>query len=1001
MSGEGFILTIEACPYAFSTDGITGITPVHPEWAPSWTLIDGVLQNPSDYVSWNERILPIEGNLEVDSVTFKMFDKRVENIVWYTPQHLQTGLAVGRFSGNILTELFARGTPRQNENYLQLTLVSASLTSGEIIQELLLIEPAHDSLSGLAPFSPTGITGSLAFPDPTDISFPGIYPVWVDDEVVNVVGVSSNIAQIGTSLGVEDEAGRGLFGSRRRYHVVRPDFKPEVFLRHPVVVKRAVTLWRVTDSNDVSESSVFPIWRGFVQSNPQTSDDGVMFFLACNHKWQVYQNEPITFEGFDREFAIRRNVYTPIATQVIYWQNNSIGPTTLRADLTHYANSQILDPTRKFFSNPTQSLVYRSYNRNATRLAIIERIGYYAVGDRPHLNAMPSGTVPDKWTLYYQSDEPDPGQMRIGVNICGVDTWGNIVTDPDNNQRYRSAVYDFEIPELAVDYIPGDSNNIWPMASTDRRDRTLPTRYFEIVRGPSRLQTTISSVYIAEDTEAERMIYFLPLVGQGPALRNNGLVQGNILHRQKNGSASPDTAGAIQFLKKAYQLKSRLLLRAGPNVTTAEALLNTFFNSSNAVNLFNSVQPADFDLTNRTVLADWVSGIDNRGVELLIGPEIKFGEYLREYMKFFGYVFAIKNSKIRLVPYDLDADYSHVLTTSDLLEPPTLKQLPENIYNGLKITAPNFETEFTFTDAQSKGRYKTGNVQEFKIPNNIFGFRSPQAFAEYLTRFAKRFFSVWAYPQYLVKLKTSLARINIDIGDVIRLSDFVTPNFSFTDPKRGLSNVNALVIEKNVDLTTGIVEFSMVYQEKSETAGYSPCIRVEDVTLDAPSAGFSTITARTNFIKPINKFEPTGPTTFSSSDETSDYGSSNRSSFQTRYGYAGEDGGVSAFAKDYAVEFVARDSILGGVFHAGAKVTSVNPATRTIVIDTLVAAPLVAYIASGRIVDLRFTDYDNVSTQDIQKTDWAWIGDTERESLDNPPATAPTPRVTPASQFAV
>lgn len=1004
MSKEGYILSIEACPYAFSTAGITNSTlPAHPEWATTWEIQDGVLVNPSEYLSWNERILPIEGDLEVDSLSLRLFDKRVEDIAFYTPQYQQSGLAAGRFSGNLLTELFTRGTPRQNENYLQVTLVSASLASAEINQELLLIEPESDPNITTAPFSPTGLTGSLAFPDPTDISLPGAYPVWVDDEVVMIVGVTGslgNIAQIGSSLGVESETGRALYGSRRKYHVVREDFKPEVFLRHPTVVKRGVILWRVENADDGSVSSIYPIWRGFVQSNPQTTDDGALFILTCNHKWQVYQNEPITFEGFNQSFAIKRDVFTPIACQTVYWQNTTVGERVLRADLTHYANSQISDPTIKFFPNPTHALVYRSLNRAATRIAIIERIGYYAVGDVPLLNALPSGTHPGKYTIHYQSDEPDPGQMRIGVDICGNVVWGNIVTDPDNNIRHRSAVYDFEVPELAVDYIAGDANNIWPMLSTNPRVRRLPRQYFQTARGPSRLQTTISSVYVASEEDGSQ-IYFLPLQGQDDALRTNNLVRGNILLRQRNGLAIRTEPGAIRFLTKAYELASRLLLRAGPSVTTAEALLNVFFNSANALNLFNSVEPSDFDVTNREVLREWVSGLDNRGVELLIGPEVKFGEYLKEYMKFFGCVFALKDSKIRIVPYDLDAEYSHTLVSADFLEPPSLKQLPENIYNGLKIKTPNFETEYVFTDAQSKGRYKTGNIQEIDIPNSINGFRSAPAFAEYLTRFAKRFFSVWAYPQFLIRCKTSLAKMDIDVGDIVRLTDFVVPDFSFTSPTRGLNQTNAFVIEKYVDLTTGTIEFSLVFQERSETRPYSPCIRVEDVTLDSPTAGRTTILARANFIEPINKFEPTGATTFSSSDETSDYGSSNRTSFQNRYGYAGEDGGVSAFTVDDAVEFILRDRITGETGSVGAKVVSVDSATRTIVIDQLLTGSFVSYVASGRVVDMRFTDYDNASTQANQKNNWAWIGDTQRESLDNPPASGSIARTIASSQFSV
>lgn len=990
MANEGYILSIEACPYAFSTDGITGITPIHPEWAPSWTLVDGVMENPSNYVAWNERILPIEGDLEVDSITFQLLDKRVENMAWYDPNYQAPDLAQGRFSGNLLTELFTRGIPRNSEYYLLNTLVSASVTdlnTRPLYEELQLIDSTFDALAPVVNTSHTGITSSLQLPSLSA----GPYYAWVEDEVVSIVGTSGSISQIGTSLGVEDEAGRGLFGTVRKYHVPTPDYRPEIFLKHPYVNKRGVILWRVTDTDNLSESSIFPIWRGFIQSNPQTSDDGVKFFLSCNHKWQVYRNEPIAFRSFDKSYSLKSKQYSPLALQVWYHSNLR---REIKPDLTHFSISPTLDPTLKYRTDPRAA--FRARNAAGTTEAILAAIN--EPSSRLQVRFSGDDARTNKVTVIYDADEPDPGIIRIGTYIAGTVTWGNQVTDPDRNDF--TSVYDQELPETAIDYVLNSPYNHWPMTVTNSFDALIPPAfYYESVRNG----ITVRQMFVGTDEVAGYKLYFLPRQSQTTYQgRDGGFVIGNIVARMENGVAVTPTDRSIRFITKPLELSTRLLVKAPDNKTTIEALTTVFFNTQNAANLFPSVNANDFDVTNVLELRDWVSEFDNRGTELVLGPEVKFGEFLTEYTKFYNYVFALKGSKIRIKPYDLLADQTsvdHTLTSSDLLDVPALKQLPENLFNTAKYKLANYETEYVFEDANSKGRYKTGNTQKFELSSPIQGISSPLQLAQFLGEVSKRFLTVWGYPQYLVNLKTSLSKIYMEVGDTILITEYTVPNFSPTAPGRALSNQRAFIIERNVDLTTGQITFGVVFTEKAGIKPYSPCGRVEEIEVDTPVTGQSRITLLPNFIQPINKFEPTGPTSVSTSNETSDYVGSNRFVARPRYGQATEDAGVAPFLPGDGVELILRNDSTGDLYHGGMKVVSTDSATRRIVVDVAIPGTWPAYVTSGEIVDLRFTDYDAAATSSDQRENWAWIGDTVFESLDNPLPTPPAVRATAGSQF--
>lgn len=214
MANEGYIVTIESCPYAFCTNGIENSTPSDPSWSSDWIMVPGFLRHPSEYINWSERSLPIEGELEVDPITFKLNDAYVSNFALYDGS---------TFNGNLLTELFTRAVGRNSTYQLINSLVSVNVGTEPYVHSTEIALAGDEeitSVTGVA-FSPTQVI--------TNYNMTAVYTgtpvtVWIEDEAMNVIGVTgaaSNILQIGLLVGTEDILGRGKYGSERKYHFIK------------------------------------------------------------------------------------------------------------------------------------------------------------------------------------------------------------------------------------------------------------------------------------------------------------------------------------------------------------------------------------------------------------------------------------------------------------------------------------------------------------------------------------------------------------------------------------------------------------------------------------------------------------------------------------------------------------------------------------------------------------------------------------------------------------
>lgn len=1034
MSNEGYILTIEGCPYAFTTNGIAGYqAPASPEWALSWTMMENVLVNPNDYISWNERTLPIEGDLEVDGITLKLHDKYLENFTLYDGTS---------FTGNILTELFTRGSARENSFYLQRSLCSilsqSVVVNSAYDNELLLFSDPGLPGTGIdGNYNPRRISGSYDL----STTFATGQPIWIEDEAIWIIGTAGQnstappvdplvlVAGL-PATGLESLQGRGYYGTENKYHRIRETYSPEIFLKHPLVIKRGVILWRVEDAQVNSVDSIYPIWRGYCQSSPELTPDGSTFALRAEHKWNTYKNELMEYSGFRNKFTIPVKTYSKSAMYAVF--KSSFGfDRIIEPNFQGTYHDWITDYRIKFTDSPMASfrgMIYTDALSSITTTALVQHINEInplapwefntsaGIPNALHTVRLNFRGTPD---AYLSANVPS--QYAIGGSINGTVFWSNIV-DRWSNVVATSPV----VPEVAIDFKQNinppvsigatvvDNGYALKYRSNIEGQEFLPSKYLYLISNSltTRLggtnSVTLQHAYHAEDGES--VIVMEPSAAQSDLARiTNKVVCGKISRRNKGNYASLQNNGTQDYIGTPLAFESSVVVNS--TCTVIETLFKSMLRSRADVTMFNNINTNDFDVSNLSTLIDWVSAIDtDHTIRWTWTEGTKFMDYIQPYMKFFSYIICLKGSKIKFNTMDPTRPVDHFLTTADFLETPVnLSTLPENLFNSMKLSAPNYETVFTFNDDLSKGRYKIGNTQEVAIPDQVGDITSVNDLIVYFQKIANRFLSIWGYPQYVFKCKTSIKKINIEIGDIVSITDWLVPDFDKDDPKRGLLLKPGIVVERNVDLSNGCINFSIAYGENFQTSYYSPCVRAQSFT---DGVGDCTMICQRNYIKPSNKQQPNWllPTGYllSGIEEDSTYAGSNRYGYTTRYDLplpappgTPDDGGVSPFNQGDFVELILRDTTIQAIFSGSGgiplRVLSKTPAIRELKLNQNIPTVWQDAIDAGQYVDLRFSDYESCAA--TQQTEYGFVGDFALQSLDSPPVTPPAQRVIASTQY--
>lgn len=229
---SGWVLTIDACPYAFGTSGVTsGGTPTSSDtdWPVTGMggtgLLDGYLDEESLRPYWTETVRTT-GQQECSAPS---------GIVIHDAP---SGDAP--FSGkNVATYLFTRVRRLVAHANLAASIANASTTSVVV--------------DTVAPFA-----------------IPG--PIWVEREAMKITSAVS------TTLTVS----RGYYGSLATAHTIDPTHPIEVWADFPWVDRRRCLLWVVTGG------VASPVWRGYVRRGARLEKNGAAIGLDVGAAWQGF-----------------------------------------------------------------------------------------------------------------------------------------------------------------------------------------------------------------------------------------------------------------------------------------------------------------------------------------------------------------------------------------------------------------------------------------------------------------------------------------------------------------------------------------------------------------------------------------------------------------------------------------------------------------------------------------------------------------------------------------
>lgn len=258
----GFVLSIAGCPYLFSTGGLPALTSLAPQWiggSAGVVVLDGWLGWPT---GWSERAKPLDGDLEMGAVTFRLHDADAPS-----------GVAAGY---PVLTRLATRDIAHVVSTPLALSATAADLT----------ITVGSGAAVGAIPRY-----------------------VWCEREALRVTARAGNVLTVT----------RGALGTKAEAHVSRdPTGLPDVFADLPWITRRKVVLWAV-DSGGVATV----LWIGYAVRSPRLSAEGARFDLPCDSLWQVLSAAPVgdpdaifAVYGYGRDGATESSVTNPCLARV-------------------------------------------------------------------------------------------------------------------------------------------------------------------------------------------------------------------------------------------------------------------------------------------------------------------------------------------------------------------------------------------------------------------------------------------------------------------------------------------------------------------------------------------------------------------------------------------------------------------------------------------------------------------------------------------------------------
>lgn len=919
-------LSIEGCPYVFTSGGVASVSHTSAsrdeDWCNDyieWTVLDGYL-DASAGIGWTERVRPIDGELEVGNIAFRIFD-----------QSPTSGPSAGY---PVMSWLAAR------EDVTSTTLTATAAYN----------------------------TGSITVADGSIFPASGDFVLWIDNAAYLASTRSGDTIPLYTDS-------TGVYGSRRSAHYVDAanGYYPEVFATIPSLDRRRVVLWRAPLIAGVFTDPV-PVWRGYITVNGlrlASSGPGraAIWELACDHI--VTRIGEATIGAATATCTIQG--YANAQPHSLFWAKVE-GHTSTSVDFQGAGYMQHLGGTSTLAYYPTLAEMCASVNIDlSARIAaagLTSAIHVTANGRTVTLTGNVTNGQRLTSTLFLATRSPASTSRTIPES-----TDGNIPDVAIENFPLALAGVSVSSSDpkpvhmASVDGLPATG---WPFDSAGLvGSLTATAGDYRIELTPTFADAFADTVVDTTNRTVKGFLRFyrgsgttpLPIDGNIPDLLwvwgSDVIITAPLTFRF---AAVVDTTNWVDGLRLAI---------SGPGY---------YFNGAPWPGV--DVDNRDWDWSRADRVAAVTPPLLARRHWLFDGTA-DVRSVLATNEQFSGGAPGLRRSRIApdvfMPPAASDAfDAAHTFecgTGGDMLELPGWASSPDGICNSVSCklgnAADSGTTTWVLQDQRSVARFGTRR----KIELDLRGLEAtaeilaqgPRALQSYL---AARVMALWAKPTKVARIKTSLSRL-----DTVYLMDAVQVNGDRFLPNsaggRGWDETTGVVVAREIRLTgadAGIT-YEVLHWPYSRLGGWAPCVRVA-----TSNAATSTITVATGYVS--------GASAHGTVATPTDYANSGRTGYANASvgsGTVANDGGTGYFVAGDQCELLLRDATTA--IREILTIDTVGPAAKTITFTTAQAATWAAYIAAGYPVDLRYV-YDYEAAVEGQQR-YAWVGDRASHSIES------------------
>lgn len=808
---EAYLLTISACPIIFTSPGLGTVTDMsvlpttNDEWPSGHdltTIANGAL-DPKYLQDWTEKIDLLNGNLDIDGLTFRIHDILMD------------------YDGaqrNIASYLFTRTD--QESCQLGATIEKNETTSFTV----------------RGSYNPIPDAGAH---------------VWINNEAIFIDSIS------GMTVNISERGWLGTFASKHEIDE-GANYFPAIYLDYPGCFKAKVLLWRKDDNGTWSI-----IWRGVGGRAPRQSGNGAPIELQCEHWYTQFKNDgykvieaTTNLVGFDtRRTAIRQTERSPARfplTNIVYYT-----PYSFSTSVEDVGSNRLIfyrdafESYYKLYEAPRVSGIGR--RKEDDSLAIVENTSFW--------NYQAFITYGESIATV-NIDEISAG--LIDVSYRGFTPGNSTVSLPDGSSAVKislpagEALHVFRQDtalNVVIDGIQSMDTITFVSSGSVSTCETNTAFIGDIAEETIENQDKVAGFIYGASPHGERQM--IVKGGSYDYTRQNdsdtplyiGLP--TVSFRDKEINKYTESRRQFHFVQQEVELAHRVSLKSRHWMDLIRyGIIEPLYN------------PNDWSFT----FADYMAvKLDNPSftTEFFLEPDNSYGDIVQGLSQFYSIVpVTTTGGKLRFQKLRKPSNTTPsvaTLTSADLVEAPSWQTEGDQVITTVVYNSEGLQSgKLVINNRFAQGKYgvcQTVDVDLSKIGIERALFQR-EAVPLLSAHTQLRFFDFFGEPYLKVSFGVSLEYLDtIYPGMIVTLTEWLLPNGTGS---RGLSAAKLLITEKSISLQDGTIRFTGMLFPNDNTSGYSPCIKISAI-----NTGTKTLTIYTTY---IDTGRADGPTDYAGSN---------------------------------------------------------------------------------------------------------------------------------------